>query len=95
MNTRFNEIYSIVLEMDYSSDNMLDLMSLIDEAIEIAKKDDSNRRTNHCLNNLIQTKQKEISRMLSKDIPEETRERYFNDAKNYFKTDLHIFCMKK
>ena len=35
---RLKEIHDIVLYMDYSEDNFLDIITYIDEAIEIAEK---------------------------------------------------------
>lgn len=82
--------------MDYSSDNMLDLMSLINEAINLAKKvSGSDMQTNSCLKNLLNTKEKWVELMVLKNIKEGERELYFNQAKEDLKTDLVGFCMKR
>ena len=91
----FESILDEVSRLQYSDDCMLDLISYIDKAIQISEAINPDRRTNHCLNNLIQTKEKERDSMMEKDIPDSEREQRFKDALSNFKTDLHMFCIKQ
>ncbi len=93
MEHTFESILEDLSKLEYSEDSILDLISYIDKAIEISKANDPNRGTNHCLNNLLQTKEKELHHMMEKDIPDTERERRFTEARSNFKTDLRMFCI--
>jgi len=93
MEYTFENILEEVSQLQYFDDSILDLISYIEKAIEISKATDPNRGTNHCLNNLLQTKEKELDYMKGKDIPDTERERRFTEACSNFKTDLRMFCI--
>lgn len=91
----FESILEEVSRLQYSDDSMLDLISYIDKAIQISEAINPDRRTNHCLNQLVQTKEKERDSMMEKDISDSERELRFKEALSNFKTDLGMFCIKK
>lgn len=90
----FESILEEVSGLQYSEDSFLDLISYIDKAIQISKAINSDRRTNHCLNQLVQTKQKERDSMMEKGISDSEREERFKEALSNFKIDLRTFCIK-
>lgn len=89
MNKALKAIKSELKEFQYSKDAILDMMNLLDKAIELSSGENPDRRHNRCLNNLIQTKEKELGELLHEDISEKERERRFGIAKSHFKTDLY------
>ena len=92
---RFKEIYSAVQKMDFSTDNMLELVSLFKESIRIAKKNNPHRSKNVCLNYLLNTYDKEFKQIIAKDIKnEEDRKDAYNEFKSNFLSDLSMNCMK-
>jgi hypothetical protein len=95
MEHTFESVLEEVSKLQYSEDSFLDLISCIDKAIQISEAINPDRRTNHCLNNLVQTKQRERDSMMEKDIPDSEREQRFKEALSNFKTDLHMFCIKQ
>jgi hypothetical protein len=95
MKDTFESILEEVSKLEYSDNGILDLISAIDKAIEISKAADPNRRTNHCLNQLLQTKEKELDFMKEKDISDTDREQRFKDACSNFDTDLRMWCINR
>jgi len=95
MEHTFESILEEVLNLEYSEDSMLDLIRYIDKAIQISEAINPDRRTNHCLNNLVQTKEKERDSMMEQDISDSEREQRFNEARSNFRKDLHMFCIKQ
>lgn len=91
MEHTFESIQEEVSKLQYSEDSMLDLISYIDKAINIAKAKGFDS-SNPCFNNLRQTKEKERDSMMAKDISDSERERRFKSALSNFRTDLHLFC---
>ena len=89
MESTFENILDQVSQMKFSDDSMLDLMSYVKEAIRISKAINPSRRTNHCLNNFIQTHEKEVDFLKERDISKQEREDRFYDVLNNFKSDLH------
>lgn len=81
-------IQSQLEELQYAEDAILDLINLIDKAIELSADENPDRRSNSCLNNLIQTKEKELDDLLEEDISEKERRRRFDIAKSHFQADL-------
>jgi len=94
MKGRFEEIYQVISGMKYSQNNFLELISLVKEAENIARKIDPDRRSNPCLNNIVQTYEKQIEPMMEKGISKKERQAKFEDALTNFKIDLHMFCME-
>lgn len=90
--SRLLEIHNIVKKMEYSHDNLLDIMNYLNESINIAKKISTSRSKNQCLHYLLQTKEKQLDSMFIKDIDEAERESYFQDVKEHFNQDLSLFC---
>jgi uncharacterized protein YjgD (DUF1641 family) len=92
---RLKEIYAQVQKMDYSIDNMLELVSLFKETIRIAKKSNPYRSKNECLNSLLNTHDQEFIEMIAKDINnEEDRKAAFNEFISNFLCDLSMNCFK-
>ena len=89
MESTFKSLLDKVSQMKFSDDSMLDLMSYVKEAIQISKAKNLNRKTNPCLNNLIQTHEKEVDFLKEKDIGKQEREDRFYEALSNFKIDLH------
>jgi len=94
LKSRLKEIHDIVLYMDYSEDNFLDIITYINEAIGIAKKLDQNGEANSCLNNLRQTKEKQLHSMIQNFNNQKERESHFNDLKENFLVDLFCNCLE-
>jgi hypothetical protein len=89
---QIKEIEEKVQKLNYSQDNFLDLINYMKEAIRIAKKVNTDKTKNYCLINLIRTKNNQLRAMQSKNIKDEqSRERYFLDAKTNFITDLTMY----
>ncbi|NHE58491.1 hypothetical protein [Cyclobacterium plantarum] len=65
------------------------MMNLLDKPIELSEGENPDRRYNSCLNNLIQTKEKELNDLLVESISEKERKRRFDIAKSHFQTDLY------
>ena len=55
LKSRLKEIREIVLIMDFSEDNFLDIKSYLKEAQSLTRQINPDLSTNSCLNNLIQT----------------------------------------
>jgi len=91
---RLKEIYCQVQKMNFSTDNMIELVLLFKESIRIAKKGNRHRSKNSCLNYLLNTNDKEFKQMISKDIHnEEDRKVAFNEFKSNFLSDLSMNCI--
>lgn len=88
MTENLKAIQSELNKLNYSKDAVLDMINLLNRAITISKNENSDRRTNNCLNNLIQTKEKELNELLEGGISEENRKERFEIAKSHFQADL-------
>lgn len=93
LKSRLKEIHDIVLYLDYNEDNFLDIINYIEEAITIAEKLNQNGEAESCLNNLWQTKEKQLRYMTENFKNEKERESYFNDVKENFQIDLICNCV--
>jgi hypothetical protein len=89
---QLKEIYNTVLYMTFSDDNFLDIIYYLDVAINIAKQENPDAWINSCLNNLLQTKEKQLSYMMSNYENKEEREVNFIDLKENFLIDLSFNC---
>ncbi|MCF8374002.1 MAG: hypothetical protein K9H64_20435 [Bacteroidales bacterium] len=87
------EIEKEVQRIEWSQDGILDLLNYIEKSISIAKSYDSDRTTNECLNQLIQTKEKQAELMTTKSISQMERKLYFDETKTNFLADLNMFCL--
>jgi len=94
MNKRFKEIYDIIFSFKYSDENFLELISLVKEAKKIAESIDPNRLNYPCLNNIVQTYNKQVKSMLEKGISKEERKYRFEEALKNFRADLSMFCIE-
>lgn len=88
--TRLKEIHDEVSELTYSEDNFLEIINYIEEAIRIAKNDNRDKRANSFLNNLRQTKEKQLAIMKANYKIVEDRESNFNALYENFLIDLLI-----
>jgi len=93
---RLKEIHDLVMKMNYTTDNLIDLVSLFKESIEITKKFNPRKSKNLCLNYLLKTHDKEYQNMISKDIDdEEDRKAAFTEFKVSFLDDLSRNCLDR
>lgn len=88
MNKALKSIQSELEKLQYSKDSILDMMNLLNKAIKLSAGENPDRRNNRCLNNLAQTKEKELSELLESGISEKEMERRFGITKSHFETDL-------
>tara|TARA_R110000744_G_scaffold353521_1_gene459885 strand:+ start:145 stop:423 length:279 start_codon:yes stop_codon:yes gene_type:complete len=91
MNEAIKVIQNELKKLQYSKDAILDMINLLKKAIELSKEENPDRRNNPFLNNLIQTKEKELSELLDEDISVKERERRFENAKSHFMADFDSY----
>ena len=93
MNKRIFEIQAIVCNsLNYNEDNVLYLISLINESEIIAKSITDDSRISKLLNDLKQTKEKQVAPMIKKGISHEERIRCYKDVIANFRCDLNMYC---
>jgi hypothetical protein len=86
---QFEIISNEISKLDYSEDNFFKIVKYLEEAIKIAKSD-PHTRTNGVLNNLLQTKEKQVGIMVYNYEDESNREFNFNQIKENFIIDLYL-----
>ena len=85
---KLKEIHNIVSKLSYSDDAFLDIINYLNEAIEIAEVENPDRWNNPCLNNLLQTREKQLDAMKNNFKNQEQREYYFVELKQNFMSDI-------
>ena len=91
--SRLKEIHDLVKSMNYSIDNMLEIINLFKESLRIAKKVSPHIKKNHCLQSLSNTRYSEYIDLISKDNDNEIdRKIAFNEFKTAFRMDLEMNC---
>ena len=98
MNTveqKLEDIYGDVSKLSCNEDSILDIINYLDEAIDIAKSENPDRQDNPCLNNLLQTKEKQLEILKDNFGDTENREFYFNELKYNFLSDISHFGFSK
>lgn len=86
---QFEIISNEISKLDYSEDNFFKIIKYLDEAIKIAKND-PHSRANGVLNNLKQTREKQVGIMSYNYEDESNREYNFNQIKENFIIDLYL-----
>ena len=90
---RFREIYDQVNKMDYSVNNLLEIISLFKEALRISRKINPHISKNPCLAALKHTKDSEYSVLISPELEDNSeRKRAFKEFKFVFLRDLEVDC---
>ncbi len=93
---RLKEIHDLVQKMNFSTDNLIELVLLFKESIKITKKVNPRKSKNLCLNYLLKTYDKEYQKMISKEIDdEEDRKAAFTEFKVSFLDDLSLTCLDR
>jgi zona occludens toxin (predicted ATPase) len=92
---RLKEIHDLVMKMNYTTDNLIDIVSLFKESIEITKKFNPRKSKNLCLNYLLKTHDKEYQKMISKETDDEDRKAAYTEFKVSFLDDLSLTCLDK
>lgn len=91
---QFEEIYKELCKLKFSHLNVAEVVYLANRAKALAKAQNPDRRKNPCLNNIVQTLEKQIEPLIQKDIPEDEREQLFKEALSNLKMDIHMYCRK-
>jgi len=92
--SRLKEIYEQVNKMEYSTDNLIEIISLFKESIKIAKGVNPHINKNSCLHSLKLIKDSEYSLLKSKEIDnEEDRKRAYKEFKFVFLLDFKEQCL--
>ncbi len=92
---RLREIHFQVQKMNFSTDNMLEIILLFKESIKIAKKVNPHISKNACLKSLRNTEDSEFITFIAKNIKnEEEREEAFKEFKSNFLRDLSMNCFE-
>ncbi|MDO9581047.1 MAG: hypothetical protein Q7J06_10870 [Bacteroidales bacterium] len=90
---RLQEIHDQVNRMDYSIDNVLEIISLFKEALKITRKTNPHISRNRCLAALKHTKDSEYSILISQELEDDSeRVRAFKEFKFVFLRDLEVDC---
>ena len=92
-NEYFSDILQQVKKLNYSNENILEIISLFYKSINIAKNFNTSRSQNPCLNALLNTKDKEFENLISKETNEEERKEAFREFKTNFIMDLSMNCV--
>ena len=92
---KLKEIYGIVSKLSCNEDSILDVMNYLDMAINIAKFENPDRYNNPCLNNLLQTREKQLNGLKNNFEDKKNREFYFNELKYNFLSDISLFGFLK
>ena len=90
---RIKEIYDQVDNMEYSTDNILEIINLFKETHRIARKANPHISKNPCLAALNHTKRSEYSILISKELEDES-ERAFKEFKFVFLRNIEEECCK-
>lgn len=87
---QLNEILNMVSNLEYSKENVVEIISLFKKSIMIAKNINKHRSKNPLLNALLITKDKEYSELVIKDISDDDRKEAFEEFKINFTRDLSM-----
>jgi hypothetical protein len=89
----FQDIEQELASLEFSDSSIVEFLYLLNRAIEIATEKNPVRRTNHCLNNLLQTREKQTAELLQDGLTEDIKRERFIDAKAAFRLDFG-FCRR-